>query len=129
MCYGSRVTDGEACKPLKENAVFVERVRMCIQEYGKEEGIKQAIDSCIKDDILREILSRNKAEVIGMTLTEYDEQEQMELVKEEGRTKGMDIVNRLILFLIRDGRMEEIERAASDAEYRDELMKYYGMDK
>ena len=87
--YGRNRKLMEACKPLKEYAIFVERVRECISRLGKEQGIRQAVDDCIRDGILREVLSKNKAEVIGMTLTEYDEQEQMKLFREEGREEGM----------------------------------------
>lgn len=88
--YGKNRNLMEACKPLKEYAIFVERVRENISKLGKEQGIRQAIDDCIRDDILREVLSKNKAEVIGMTLTEYDEQEQMQLFKNEGREEGWE---------------------------------------
>ena len=88
--YGRNGDLMEACKPLKEYAIFVERVRESINRLGKEQGIRQAIDDCIRDDILREVLSKSKAEVIGMTLTEYDEQEQMQLFKNEGREEGRE---------------------------------------
>lgn len=89
--YGRNRKLMEACKPLREYAIFVERVRESISRLGKEQGIRKAIDDCIRDGILREVLSKNKAEVIGMTLTEYDEQEQMKLFKEEGREEGIQL--------------------------------------
>lgn len=67
---------------------YVEKVRKSIAKYGKEKGIEHAVDDCIRDNILKEVLSKNKAEVIGMTLTEYDEQEQMQLFKKEAWEEG-----------------------------------------
>lgn len=47
----------------------------------------------------------------------------------EGKVEGKDIINRLILCLIHDGRSADIEKAASDPVYQDELIQYYGLDK
>ena len=47
----------------------------------------------------------------------------------EGRKEGKDIINRLILCLAHDGRIADIEKAASDSVYQDELIQYYGLDK
>ena len=47
----------------------------------------------------------------------------------EGRTEGRDIINLLIFCLVHDGRSEDIEKAASDSAYQDELIQYYGLDK
>ena len=37
-------------------------------------------------------------------------------------------MNRLILSLIQAGRQEDIEKAAKDKTYRDQLYKEYGME-
>ena len=49
--------------------------------------------------------------------------------RKEGRKEGKDIINRLILCLAHDGRIADIEKAASDSVYQDELIQYYGLDK
>ena len=49
--------------------------------------------------------------------------------KKEGKIEGKDIINRLNLCLIHDGRSADIEKAASDPAYQDELIQYYGLDK
>ena len=46
----------------------------------------------------------------------------------EGRTEGEDKMNRLILSLIQAGRQEDIEKAAKDKKYRDQLYKKYGVE-
>lgn len=38
----------------------MERVRESIGKLGREKGINQVVGSCIKDGVLREILTRNK---------------------------------------------------------------------
>lgn len=47
----------------------------------------------------------------------------------EGKNEGKEIVNRLILCLIRDGKQEEIEKVVSDSTYQEEMIQYYGLDK
>ena len=46
-------------------------------------------------------------------------------VRSEGRTQGEDRINRLIICLIEDGRQDEIEKAARDKQYREQLYKEY----
>lgn len=58
----------------------------------QNEAIKQAIDSCIKDGILENILSSHKAEVIDMCITEYNEAKTMELFKAEGKAEEHDML-------------------------------------
>ena len=49
-------------------------------------------------------------------------------VRMEGRTEGEDKMNRLVLSLIQAGRQKDIEKAAKDKKYRDQLYKEYGID-
>ena len=46
------------------------------------------INECISKGILSEILRKNRAEVIDMILTEYDENEFREFLKEDSGKKG-----------------------------------------
>ena len=53
-----------------------------------EEAVKKAVDECIEEGILKEFFVKNKAEVISMTIFEYDEEEHMRLEREEQYKKG-----------------------------------------
>ena len=53
-----------------------------------EDAVDQTIRDVPEDFILKPFLTAHQAEVKGMLLTEYDEVEQMELFKEEGRKEG-----------------------------------------
>ena len=53
-----------------------------------EEAVKKSVDECIKENILKEFFVKNKAEVISMTIFEYDEEEHMRLEREEQYRKG-----------------------------------------
>ena len=53
-----------------------------------EEAVKKSVDECIEEGILKEFFAKNKAEVISMTIFEYDEEEHMRLEREEQYKKG-----------------------------------------
>ena len=79
----------EKCKALKEYAQFIAMIR---ENVGAgmifEEAVENTVDNCIEKGILSEILRRNRAEVIEMILTEYDENEFRDFLKEEAWNEG-----------------------------------------
>ena len=54
------------------------------------EAVSLAIEEAISNNILRETLIKNKAEVTDMLLTEFDEKDYIEGVREEGERKGRE---------------------------------------
>ena len=52
------------------------RVRRCAKELEVNEAVKLAVDECILNNILSEFLRKNKAEVIAMSIFEYDKEEE-----------------------------------------------------
>ena len=82
----------EACKPLSEYSWLVDEIRRNNQRNDSE-GVDSAIDSAIarmpEDYVIKSFLEAHKAEVKGMLLTEYNEAEQMELFREDGRKEGL----------------------------------------
>lgn len=80
-----------ACKPLREYAWLVEEVRKnntSHDETGMSSAIDKAINEMPNDYVIKPFLEAHRAEVKGMLLTEYNEAEQMELFKEDGRREG-----------------------------------------
>ena len=69
-------------------------------EEGMSSAIDKAISSMPDDYVIKPFLEAHRAEVKGMLLTEYNEAEQMELFKEDGRREG--IIETLIS-LVEDG--------------------------
>ena len=85
---------------LKEYVILTTRMREYISKYsGKdfsdEEAVKMAVDECINENVLREFLLENKAEVVKMFLTEYNEKQTLENTYndgvEVGKEKGIEI--------------------------------------
>ena len=115
----------EACQLLKEYAQYVQRVRVFAKGMPFPEAVEKAVDFCIKNEILSDFLSKNRAEAIAMSIFEYDEEKHMRSVHEEGRAEGENRVVQLLQRLIDAGKMEEMKRALSDREYREELYRKY----
>ena len=81
----------DACRPLGEYSWLVDEVRrnnMTKNEEGMSSAIDKAISSMPDDFVIKPFLEAHRAEVKGMLLTEYNEAEQMELFKEDGRREG-----------------------------------------
>lgn len=70
---------------LKEYAQYVAKVRKYVtQNIPLEEAVTRAVDECIEEGILAEFLMKNKAEVIKVSIYEYDKEfEEKKLRKAE----------------------------------------------
>lgn len=79
----------ENCKILWEYAYFVNEVREN-QEHGFsiEEAVRKAQKNCIEQDILKEFLEKNSAEVKDVILEEFNQEKYEEGIREEERQKG-----------------------------------------
>lgn len=56
---------------------------------GREAAVETAIDACIEKGILADILLKQKAEVLHMLLTHYDEKKHLKNVYREGKEDGI----------------------------------------
>lgn len=88
--YGKNRALMRQCRKLEEYAIFIARVRKNLAA-GKAlaEAVKSAIDSCVKEGILADILSVHEEEVVELFLTNYDMEEHMKLVGKEQYAYGM----------------------------------------
>lgn len=87
--YGQNKELLEKCRTLKEYSQFIAMIRKYIaEEMIFEEAVKRAVEESIKQGILAEILRKNRSEVIDMILTEYNEEEFNEFLKEESWKEG-----------------------------------------
>ena len=123
----------EACKPLSEYAWFIEEIRENKRrEMEIEEAVDRALDEMPEDFSIREFLMENRAEVKDMCLTEYNEEETMQMFKEEGRQEGRaegeDKLGQLIEVLISSGRTEDVKKVATDKVARRTLYREYNID-
>ena len=58
------------------------------KDMEREEAVERAVDDCIRNEILSDILRKNRNEVVEMILEEWDENEYREYLKEESWNEG-----------------------------------------
>lgn len=76
----------EKCHRLWEYSEFTSEIEENVKSgMRREEAVHTAIDTCIEKGILADILIKQKAEVLHMILTEYDEKKHLKTVYREGR--------------------------------------------
>jgi predicted transposase/invertase (TIGR01784 family) len=79
------------CKTLDGYSVFVDKIReQQKKENSLEKGVRNAINYCIKKNILKEYLEAHGSEVYNMLLTEWNQDEAIEVAREEGIEEGME---------------------------------------
>lgn len=77
------------CPALFEYIEFVSSVRRYKQDLPVEQAVDEAIKECISRGVLEKFLRENRAEVVKMSIYEYDEEKHMRTLKEEGREEGI----------------------------------------
>ena len=83
----------DACKPLKEYAWFVDKVRSYQQTMETlEEAVDAALEELPDDSLIKPFLVANKAEVKRMCITEYDEARTFAEQREEGREEERNTI-------------------------------------
>ena len=80
----------EACKTLKEYAIYVERLRTYAKQMPLKEAVEKAVDECIAEGILADFLEKNRAEAIKVSIYEYDEELHMKSEREIWYKQGAE---------------------------------------
>ena len=89
--YGHNKELMEKCQRLREYAVFVETVRQELSSGTDfDQSVANAVDICINGNILKDILTDQKSEVIQMILETYDEELHNKTLKQEGYLEGLN---------------------------------------
>lgn len=96
--YGHNRELMEKCRRLEEYALFVRTVRRHMEEkVNPDKAVVRAVDECIANGILKDILVGHRAEVISVILTSFNQEvyerglreEAIEEGLKEGREKGI----------------------------------------
>ena len=78
------------CRTLREYCIFVERIRGYAKELEIAEAVERAVTECIREDILADFLSAQRAEVIAMSIFEYNKEEEMKKIRADEFSIGKD---------------------------------------
>ena len=115
----------EKCKSLKDYMIFVNKVRQKKNEEKKdiEIAVNEAIDECIQENVLSDFFRKNRSEVVGVSIYEYDEEGHMEVLKEEQYQRGVE-----------DGIQQGINEGIKEGEHKERVraitsMLELGIDK
>ena len=92
ICGDNNKALKEACRTLREYAVFTDKMRKYTKTMDIQAAAERTIEECIQEDILREFLTKHRAEVRTVSIFEYDQEKHMrqerEQAWEEGREAG-----------------------------------------
>ena len=79
----------EKCPALSGYAKLVSLIRENQKKMGMAEAVDEAVIQCIKEGVLEKFLRENRAEVIKMSIYEYDEEKHFRTLRQEGREEGL----------------------------------------
>ena len=91
--YGHNKELMDRCRKLKEYALFIDTIRCYLNQnkhWTREQAIVKAVDKCIEQDILREILQKERLRVMASILAEFDEIGYREMIHEEAYEEGLE---------------------------------------
>lgn len=87
--YGHNQELMKKCRRLKEYSLFIDTVRRNLASgLPLERAVSQSVDECIQQDILKDILTAQKAEVIQVVLETFDQEKYEKAMKQEGYEDG-----------------------------------------
>ena len=131
------------CPELKEYMQYVDRVRKYSREMSLHDSVVKAVDECISEGTLRDFLMEQKAEVVKVSIYEFDEEREMRLIREDereiGREEGIEIgrasgmaegerrITVLYKCLLKDNRIEDWDKAIEDSIYCNKLYEEYSI--
>ena len=111
--YGKNKALMEACEPLKEYAWLVDAIRRHEKIFQDiEAAVDAALDEMPDDFLIKKFLLKNKAEVKGMFLTEYDQEKVLAYER-------LEVEERVATDMLKDGeplaKIVRYSRLAEDA--------------
>ncbi len=123
------------CRALADYAELVYRIRENKEEgMSDEEAVNEAVDSCIRDGVLKDILQEDENRAISSLLTALTQEEidsihemNMRDAREEGREEGSELVARLYEAMEKEGRMDDFAKAMKDTAYLQKQLEEYGL--
>ena len=95
----------------EEYVQYVEKVRKNAETMSLDSAVKEAVDECIQKGILADFLRVNRAEVIAMSIFEYDKEEEEQKLQAIYEKQGeLRKAKSIAISLAQEG--ESVERIA-----------------
>ena len=102
----------EACKPLSDYMYVVDMIktgwRSGMSKGDALRAVDYAVTKCIQDGILSEFLTKHRAEVIDVCLTEFDEKKYADTLISQGIEQGIEQgIAKIVLQMLNSGKTAE----------------------
>ena len=78
------------CQILKEYSIYVAKVRFLAEQMPLDDAVQKAVTECIQENILADFLRKNQAEVIAMSIFEYDKVEEEKKLRKAEFDAGVE---------------------------------------
>ena len=104
----------DACRTLKEYALYTDKVRKYVAEMELADAVERAIQECIAEGVLKDFLEKHRAEAKEMSIFEYDQEKHMRQEREEAWADGR--LSIIIQMLNKGMSEEEIAHVAGASE-------------
>ena len=78
------------CQILKEYSIYVAKVRSFTEQMPLDDAVQKAVTECIQENILANFLRKNQAEVIAMSIFEYDKVEEEKKLRKAEFDAGVE---------------------------------------
>ena len=112
----------EQCQILKQYAQYVARVRSYTATMQLEEAVDRAVNECIQENILKEFLVKNKAEVITVSIFEYNKEEEEKKLRKAEFDYGLELgMERGALLRVINQTLKKIQKGYTSEEAADML--------
>lgn len=99
----------EKCPILKEYMIYVEKVREYVKSMPLEEAVERAIEDCIRNNVLKDFLLKQRAEVFKMSIYEYDKERDFKLLREEERKYAREELRDEVREEVREEMRDEVQ--------------------
>lgn len=86
---GHNTTLFAQCQTLWEYTQYIEKVRSYAKKMPVENAVDCAVTECIKENILASFLEKYRREVVQMSIFEYDEEKELQLIRQNEREQGI----------------------------------------
>lgn len=78
------------CRILREYSIYVAKVRVFTEQMPVDAAVQKAVAECIHENILADFLRKNQAEVIAMSIFEYDKEEEEKKLRKAEFEAGVE---------------------------------------
>ena len=78
----------QSCQTLREYSEYVAKVREYHKTLPLNHAVQRAVDTCIENGVLKKFLKEHKAEVIAVSIFEYNEELHIQMERKDAREEG-----------------------------------------